>query len=158
MSTSGRPPAAICQVMKLTRSRRSRRWKYFVATVPAAQPKPDITAHSLGASSPCHCHGSTMNTSPASAQAMASHCAPRTRSSRTGQARSMVQNGIVNTRTDVRPAPPLTSAIVVPVKLIVVWKKPATITAAHDCGQSGRRSMTSTPNSSTSAAAIRCRL
>ena len=48
---------------------------------------------------------------------------------------SSVQNGIVNTSTDVRPAPPPASAIVVALKLTVVWKKPVTSTATHDAGQ-----------------------
>ena len=71
---------------------------------------------------------------------------PRTRSCSTGHAISSVQNGIVNTSTDVRPAPPPASAIVVEPKLIVVWKKPVTTTAIHDSGSSGRRCQTSTAN------------
>src|SRR2546430_13031783 len=59
---------------------------------------------------------------PSNANATASHWLPRTRSFSTGQAMSIVQNGIVKTSTAVRPAPPPASAIVVAPKLIVVWK------------------------------------
>jgi len=61
-----------------------------------------------------------MSTSPHTAQPTASHCKPRTRSCNTGHAMSSVQNGMVNTSTDVRPTPPPASAMVVAPKLIVV--------------------------------------
>ena len=83
---------------------------------------------------------------------------PRTRSPRTGQASRSVQNGIVNTRTDVRPAPPSASAIVVDPMLIVVWKKPVTATAAHDSGSSRRRRTSSTANSTATATQVRSML
>ncbi len=134
MRESGRTPSSICHAMKLSMSKARARWKYFIATVPAAQPNPERTAQPLDSMSPCQCHGSTTSVSPTSARAIASHCMPRTRSPSTGQARSTVQNGIVNTRTAARPAPPPATAIVVEPMLTAVWKKPVTATATHDSG------------------------
>ena len=70
----------------------------------------------------------------------------------------MVQNGMVNTSTAVRPAPPPASAIVVAPKLIVVWKKPVTMTAIQDSGLSGLRSRNSTANTSAMATNVRSML
>ncbi len=97
-------------------------------------------------------------TRPASANATASHCVPRTRSCNTGHAISMVQNGMVNTSTDVRPAPPPASAIVVAVKLIVVWKNPVTTTAIHERGQNGRPSHSIAANRNAMATRMRSML
>ena len=105
-SESGSTPSSICHAMKLSMSKLRPRWKYFIAIVPHAQPNPESTAHALGFNSPSQCQGSTTSTSPASASAIATHCMPRTRSPSTGQASSTVQNGIVNTSTAARPAPP----------------------------------------------------
>ena len=116
--------------------RGSVRWKYFVATVPAAQPNPDSTAHSLARGRPPSATARRPAPGRRTRSATASHWPPRTRSCSTGQASSSVQNGIVNTSTDVRPAPPPASAIVVEPKLTVVWKKPVTTTATHDVGHS----------------------
>ena len=70
----------------------------------------------------------------------------------------MVQNGMVNTSTAVRPAPPPASAIVVAPELIVVWKKPVTTTAVHDSGLSGLRSQSSTANTNAIATNVRSTL
>ena len=144
--------------MKFSMSKPRARWKCFIATVPAAQPKPDSTAHSLGSSPPCQFHGSTTSVSPTSAKAIASHWIPRTRSPSTGQASSSVQNGIVNTSTDVRPTPPSASAIVVEPKLIVVWKKPVTTTAIQDSGSRRPRRHSSTANRTAIATQVRSML
>ena len=144
--------------MKLSGSKLLPRWKYLVATVPAAQPKPDSTAHSLGVRSPDQSHGATTSVRPANASATATHWPPRTRSCSTGHAISSVQNGIVNTSTDVRPAPPPASAIVVAPKLIVVWKKPVTTMASHEAGASGRPCAISTAKSTIAASHVRCTL
>ena len=144
--------------MKLSGSKLRPRWKYFVATVPAAHPNPDSTAHSLGPRSPVQFHGSTTSASPANANATANHCPPFTRSCSTGHAISSVQNGIVNTSTDVRPAPPPASAIDVAEKLIVVWKNPVTTIASHDGGISGRRCATSTAKRTSVASHVRSTL
>ena len=82
---------------------------------------------------------------------------PRTRSPSTGQASRSVQNGIVNTRTAVRPTPPPSSAIVVDPMLIVVWKRPVTATAAHDSGSRRRCRTTRTANSTAMATSVRLR-
>ena len=129
-----------------------------MATVPAAQPKPDSTAHSFDASPPCQCHGATTRTRPANANATANHRAPRTRSCSTGHAISSVQNGIVNTSTDARPAPPPATAIVVAPKLTVVWKKPVTSTGHHTAGQARRRCHAIVANSTATASQVRCTL
>jgi len=71
---------------------------------------------------------------------------------------SMVQNGMVNTSTAVRPAPPPASAMVVAAKLIVVWKNPVTITAVHDWGLNGLRCQIMTANSSVIATSVRSML
>ena len=155
---SGRIPSSICHVMKLSMSKPRSRWKYFIAIVPHAQPNPESTAHALAFNSPSQCHGSTTSVSPASANAIATHCMPRTRSPRTGQARRIVQKGIVNTRTAARPAPPSATAIVVEPMLTVVWKKPVTATAAQDSGSSGRRRITRTANSAAMATHVRSML
>ena len=76
-----------------------------------------------------------------------------------GHAISSVQNGIVNTSTDVRPAPPPASAIVVAPKLIVVWKKPVTTIAVHvACGASGARIAAIAAKSTAIATQVRCTL
>jgi hypothetical protein len=80
------------------------------------------------------------------------------RSCNTGHASSSVQNGIVNTSTDVRPAPPPATAIVVAAKLIVVWKMPVTITATHDSGSMDPRRQNSTANRTTVASHVLCTL
>jgi len=96
--------------------------------------------------------------SPTSAKAIASHWIPRTRSPSTGHASSNVQNGIVNTRTDVRPTPPSASAITVEPKLIVVWKKPVTMTAAQDSGSSRPPRQSRTANRTAIATQVRSML
>ena len=48
--TSVRFMLRACAAISMSKPRE--RWKYFVAMVPAAQPKPDSTAHSFGASAP----------------------------------------------------------------------------------------------------------
>jgi hypothetical protein len=157
-SVSGSTPSSICQAMKLSMSKWRSRWKCFIATVPHAQPNPERIAHAFGFHSPSQCQGSTTSTRPASASAIATHCMPRTRSPSTGHARSTVQNGIVNTSTAARPAPPSATAIVVDPMLTVVWKNPVTATAIHDSGSSGRRRSTSTANSTTMAVHVRSML
>ena len=83
---------------------------------------------------------------------------PRTRSCSTGHAISSVQNGIVNTSTDVRPAPPPASAIVVEPKLTVVWKNPVTMIAHQPTGRSGFPCAMSAPNSTITAIHVRSTL
>ncbi len=155
---SGSTPASICHATKFRGSSARCRWKCFIATVPAAQPKPDSTAHSFDARLPCHAHGSTTSTRPTNAAPTASHSVPRTRSCSTGHAISSVQNGIVNTSTEVRPAPPLARAIVVAPKLIVVWKNPVTMTGSQSVGQNGWRRHSITANSVARPSSVRCRL
>lgn len=155
-SVSGTIPTSICQAMKLTGSRATSRSWALVATAPAAQPKPDSVAHSRGARSPCQSQGATTRTRPANANATASHCSPRSRSCSATRAITSAQNGIVNTSTEVRPAPPPATAIVVAPKLTVVWKNPVTAIARHPArGASGERVATSAMNSTAIATQAR---
>ena len=63
----------------------------------------------------------------------------------------------MNTSTDVRPAPPPASAIVVAPKLTVVWKNPVTAIAVQvACGVSGARIAAIAAKSTAIATQVRC--
>ena len=64
-------------------------------TAPVAQHTPDITASILLCAVPPRAQGSRMKTRPQKAMMMGTQRAPRTFSSRTSQASSRIQKGIV---------------------------------------------------------------
>ena len=82
----------------------------------------------------CICHGSSTDTSPATASTTAIHCSPWMRSCRIGHANTITQKGMVKTRIDVLPGPPSESAHVLSKRKAPVWIRPMISKAFQCCG------------------------
>ena len=108
-----------------------------MSTVPMAQHNAAITPRNLLNRLVCMFHGSMISSRPVSVLAAASHCVPRMRSPRIGQASSNVQIGMVKISTAVLPGPPSTSAQVDNAMKPVIWNKPIASVAPGAISLSG---------------------
>ena len=77
---------------------------FFESTAVIAHTAPAATASKLPVRL-VRSHGATISTSPPSASATASHCAPRMRSWMMKCAKMIIQKGMVKTSTEVFPGP-----------------------------------------------------
>jgi len=99
-----------CHAVAETKSKSGFFCMTLMMMAPTAQNIPATTARISLKSVLFSDQGSSSRTMPAKAATTGNQFSPRIFSERTGQAKIRIQNGMVYTRIDVLPAPPLTSA------------------------------------------------